>query len=147
MAEWGLALSPSGTQTKQTRTHTSRDRPPPSGGPHRTPEPHTHRKRRLPPCARTSPWSVGTCESPLPPRAAHPRRSLTTHRGGASDTPSRARPSPPLLSSRGPRPRGRLSRDLSAHPGRLAHERRSAQPSSLRALGEGRGLRGSYWRN
>lgn len=60
VAEWGLELGPLGTQTKQTRTHTSRARPPPSRG-HTPPPPPPH---STPSCRHTG--STG----------AHPARGL-----------------------------------------------------------------------
>lgn len=134
MAEWGLELGPLGTQTKQTRTHTSRARPPPSRGSHRTPqhpEPQAPWKQGFAPCAPTSPPSVSARDASLPPGAAHPRRSLTAQRGGDPGTPSPTRA--PQQGS------GTRSRVLSAHPGQAAHTRRSAQPSSSGAPGKGAG--------
>lgn len=108
MAGWGLELGLSGTQTKQDKdTHITCQVAASGVTPHptasRTADTWQH---TLPPCVPTSARSVSTCDASLPTGAAHLRRSLTTHRGGNSDTLSPARPTLSLPPTRGPRPPG-----------------------------------------
>lgn len=122
---WGLEPCATGTQTKQTTTHTSRARPRPSGGSHPSPqhaELQTHRKHDLPPCARTSPPAVSTCAASLPREAGRELRSsdaVPRRCAAATRAPLPCAPAPPPPPSGGegvqdPPPAG-TQRERAAH--------------------------------
>lgn len=148
VAEWGLELGPSGTQTKQTRTHTSRARLPRLGSP---PPPHSTRAADTPeapsPTLRADVPVVPEHLRGVPPDAAGPALRIPH----AASQATRRRPRHPQPApSAGPSPPGSRSRGraCTAHLGRAAHRPAAHRPVHREPrAGVGGCFLGVSWRN